>query len=333
MAPKKDKDEIRSAKMTAIVDSLSKKFDDDKIQEKPIPGGKKAKYVKSQEYIAKMNETFGVAWSLEICSHWLANNHIVMHVRLHYPNPDFPDNSGCREFKDGIASHPFSGDVGNAFKSVYSKAFTIAAAKVGAGLHLWGVESDEDEAPTWEGQAPPVAVVSPGPQNPASIPGMPAVPTYSAPGVGAPIPAPSAPPPPPPQFANSGATAGPPRPPAPPTGNPLPPPPVPTGNSGAATAVGTTPVGPDGQPIGPATAAIGIQSTPPASAAVPAAPAAGGIEDFQVNGILGAAVTRAMDPLQLVASVLGSTGITAIEQLSAEQAQRVLDAVRQMPPQ
>jgi hypothetical protein len=323
MAPKKEKDDVRSGKMTAVVDCLSKKFDEDKIQEKPIPGGKKAKYVKSQEYIAKLNETFGVAWSLEIIQHWPVNNNIVMHVRLHYPNPDYPDMPGCREFKDGIASHPLTGDVGNAFKSVYSKAFTIAAAKVGAGLHLWGVEADEDEAPSWEGQVgPPVTVVNSGPQNPATIPGMPPVPTYQvATPPGAPGPASASPPPPPPQFTNSGATAPPPGPQA--GGHPLPPPPVPVGNPGAATTMGIAPVGPDGQPLGPAVASIGIQST---GAQV-------GVEDFQVNGILGAAVTRGMDPLHLVASVLGHTGITAIEQLSAEQAQKVLDAVRQMPLQ
>jgi hypothetical protein len=327
MATKKDKDITRSDKMTAVVDTISKAFEPSQILEKPIAGGKKAKYVKSQWYIARLNEAFGLAWSLEIFNHWMVNNHVVMHVRIHYPNPDFPDNATCREFKDGIASHPLSADVGNTFKAAYSKAFTIAASKVGSGLQLWGVETnadDVDESPTWDNfnaGGTPVTTVSPGPQNPASIPGMPPVPTYqNATPPGPPVPPVTSPPPPPPQFANSGATAPPPVPQA--AGNPLPPPPVPVGNPGAA-AVGTVPVGPDGQPMGPAVAAVGIQS----------APAAGGIEDFQVNGILGAAVTRGMDPLQLVASVLGSTGITAIEQLSAEQAQKVLDAVRQMPPQ
>jgi hypothetical protein len=70
-----------------------------------------------------------------------------------------------------------------------------------------------------------------------------------------------------------------------------------------------------------------------ASAAIGIPSAGGGIEDFQVNGIVGAAVTRGIDPLHLIASILGNIGITAVEQLSAEQAQRVLDAARQMPPQ
>lgn len=358
MAAKKEKDPtLRSERMAAIVDSLSRKFEDDKILQRKVEGGKSVNYVKAQEYIVKLNETFGVAWSFEICSHWLVNNNIVMWVRITYPNPDNPDQLF---FKDGIAGHPLSGNVGNAFKSVYSKAFTKAAAQIGAGLHLWGVDSEEDEAPNWDNYnagGPPVHVVNPGAHNPLPpVPGgAPAVPTglpappappqqqgYGQPPNGQLPPPPlpqgqvpqgqvpngyGAPPgPTPPEFYNSGANTGqaPPAPPAPPGALP----PVPTGNPNpnAATGMGYSEPLPDGS-RGPATAAVGIQSGGAGTAR---------IADFQINGIMGAAVSRGLahDPMQLVISVLGEgfRGMT-IEQLTQQQAQEVMDAVRQMPPQ
>jgi len=322
MAESKDP---RTPKMKSVVKAICENFEEKKIQSRKGQGGKSFNYVKAQEYIVKLNDVFGVAWSIETISHSFANNNIVMWVRITYPNPDNPDQLF---HKDGWGSHPIAGDPGNAFKSVYSKAFTKAASMIGAGLHLWGVDADEDDAPVWDQMGtPPAAAV------PTGVTGLPPVPSPQG-TAGSPLPPPPphtgtgvplAPPPqvtghplpPPPQFSNSGAGVNPGAAYIP----PLPPPPIPTGNPGAVDT--TQAVGITSGPDTPASAAIGI----------PSSGRPGGIEDFQVNGILGAAVTRAMDPLQLVASILGQTGITDIGQLTAEQAQRVLDAVRQMPPQ
>jgi hypothetical protein len=327
MAESKDP---RSPKMKNVVKMICEKFDEDKILPRKGQGGKTFHYVKAQEYIVKLNDVFGVAWSSEIISHWLANNQICMWVRISYPNPDNPDQIF---FKDGVDAHPLSQDVGNSFKAAYLKAFRKAAAQIGAGLHLWGIDVDEDESVP---AGPPVTVVNPGAHNmppvpgaypapapPVTIPRLPPVPQPVAVPTGA-APPPVAPgfnqpPPPPPQFMNSGATAGPP---VPGAGPILPPPPVPVGNPAAVDT--TNAAGITRGPDTPAVASVGIPSS---------GRPAGGIEDFQVNGILGAAVTRGVEPLHLVASVLGETGITDIQQLTAEQAQRVMDASRQMPPQ
>ena len=316
------KEDPRSVKMKTLVELLSKKFDDEKILERKGQGGKMFKYVKAQEYIVKMNEVFGVAWGAEVKEHFLVNNQIVMCVAITVTNPDNNDTY----VRDGWGSHPLGQDVGNSFKSAYSKAFTKAASMVGAGLHLWGVDSDEDDAPTWT-QAGGVPLPPTPPQAVVSAPGVPV-------GAPPPVPAPhgvvpdatTLPPAPaavPPTFANTGAVP----PPPPPAVAAVPPPPVPTGNPAPATAVATVPTGPAGQPVGPAVAAVGVQSAPPA--------AVNRIQDFQINGIVGAAVSLGMgnDPMQLVKQVLGEVGVSDIRELTLDQAQQVMDAVKSMPPQ
>lgn len=326
-ATKKDP---RSAEMKAVIEVLTKKFDDDKILSRKGQGNKTFNYVKAQEYIVKLNEAFGVAWGVEVKEHFLVNNQVVMCVSITVTNPDNNDTY----IRDGWGSHPLGQDVGNSFKSAYSKAFTKAASMVGAGLHLWGVDSEEDDVPTWENmQATPAnvtTVVTPGSVPPAVPPlpgaqahGSTAPPVPTPPGVTPPAGAPTIATP---QFSNPRAS-GPAPPPPPPGASAPPPPPVPTGNPNPASAIGGTPgVGPDGKPLGPATAAIGVQSTGSAS---------NKIQDFQINGITGAAMTRGLtDPMQLVQQILGDAvqGLT-INDLSLEQAQSVLDAARSMPPQ
>ena len=326
------KKDPRSAEMKAVIDVLTKKFDDDKILSRKGQGNKTFNYVKAQEYIVKLNDAFGVAWGAEVKEHFFVNNQVVMCVSITVTSPD----NGDTYVRDGWGSHPLAQDVGNSFKSAYSKAFTKAASMVGAGLHLWGVDSEEDDAPTWDMQAAPanVTVVTPGSMPPVPHPAAPplpgAVPHHGAPPV--PVPPGVTPDGGPavntPTFVNPAPPA--PAPPAP-AAVPGPPPPVPTGNPNpgggpaAATVIGGTPgTGPDGQPLGPATAAVGIQSS------------GNRIQDFQVNGIVGAAMTRGFqDPMQLVQQILGGAvqGIQSINDLSLEQAQTVLDAVRSMPPQ
>lgn len=335
MATKKDKEKVpkpvRTAEMKAAVDAILEKFDDSKILSRQGKGNTVFKYVKAQEYVLRLIDVFGLAWSCEIVQHFLVNNQVVVWVRIHFPNPDDYEQIF---FRDGIDGHPLSGDVGNSFKAAYLKAFRKAAAQIGAGLHLWGVETDEeDDAPVWD-QGPAVVTPLPVPNAAPPIPnGMPPVPAPPAiPQQGAP-PVPNFPPnyaqqpaqvppqaPPRPNLENNSAV--PPLPPPPNHSAPPPPPPVPTGNP-VAHGSGTTPIGPEGHPIGPAAASVTVNSS-----------GGGGIQDFQINGIRGAAVTRGVDPMQLVGQVLGdrANGISAVEQLTMEQANEVLHTVRQMPP-
>lgn len=350
MAKKKeDMAELRSEKMVSAVESVVRKFEDDKIKERKGQGGKMFKYVQAQEYIVRLNDIFGLAWSCEIVNHWFVNNSVVMWVRIHYPNIDYPDAANLREYKDGIDAHPLSADVGNAFKAAYLKAFRKAAAQIGAGLHLWGIisEDDEDIDGGYQYQAggplpPNVIPVNPGLQNPPVAPGAPPVPqaaVYPPPPVAnpamppvpaamPPVPVGQVPTPAPPQFVNpqvpNGSVAPPPA--------PAPLPPLPTGNPNPGVdtsgAVGVT-AGPGTE----ASASLGFTTAP----APPVPPQAGGqLADYMVNGVKGAAVTRGLqDPMDLVRQVLGNeaSSIPAVENLTFEQAQRILEAVRQMPPQ
>ena len=322
MASKKDVTDPRSPKMQGIIGQVNQPFEASKIKQVDVMGGKKANYVKSQEYIVRLNEVFGVAWSAEILQHWQMDKTIMIWVRLTYPNPDNPEQLF---FKDGIAGHIIRGEIGNAFKSAYSKAFTIAAAKIGIGLHLWGVDAEEDEAPTWDQQAAPVhgslpnaPVYSTTNAAPPPVPGGYNAPAAAPPATTPPLPAGGVP-----QFVNNEASSA--VAPAPSYNAPPAPPPLPVGNPAA---------GVDSPP-----AAVGFAPTPgaPAAASVSfqAAPTGGGIKDFQINGIVAAAVTRAVDPLALVYQILGdrAQGLTAIEQLTAEHAGEVMLKARQLPPQ
>lgn len=324
------KDDIRTAKQKKTTDAVMKKFDESKIKQRKVPGGQTVDYVQAQEFIVKLNEIFGVAWSSEIVQHFLVNNQVVFWVRITYPNPDNPEQLF---YKDGIDGHPLSGDVGNAFKSGYLKAFRKAAAQIGMGIHLWGIDVDGDDTPSWD-NAPNSA---PTVRTPSSVP---TPPNAMVGGTGNPLPPGVAPPPPnipvhqhqggehsplPPQMYNNNPPGPPP---SPPSGEMAPPPPVPTGNPNPggppvpAQNVGIAPTQPDGA-RGSASASVGIQGS-------------GSGEDmaagFQINGIRGAAVALGTGEIDLVRSILGQVAdnIASLEQLTANQAQQVMDRARQM---
>jgi hypothetical protein len=341
MAKKKeDMTDLRTPKMISAVEAVVRDFEENKVKERKGQGGKMYKYVKAQEYIVRLNDVFGLAWSCEIVNHWFVSNHVVMMVRVHYPNPDYPDSLELREFKDGIDGHPLFADVGNSFKAAYLKAFRKAAVQIGTSLNLYGVTSDDDDDidAGYQYQAgaplpPNVTVVNPGQHNPAQMPPVPPgtgqAPVYSPPpttGQGAPpVPPPSptnhAMVPPQPQFINQGAIA-PPAPPVPPI-----PPPLPTGNPNASAVDMSNAVGSTSGPGTPAAASVSFNS---------AGSGDGPIADFLVNGIKGTAITRGIqNPMDLVRQMLGDevASLTAIEQLTSKQAQRVLEIARSIPPQ
>jgi hypothetical protein len=335
------KDDPRSAKMQLIMHEIEKPFPADKIQTRKGKSGKEYKYIKNQEYIKKLNDIFGTAWSSrEVESMFIGNNYVVKKVEICVPDPDNPGQVWCR---DGWGGHPFTGDYGEAMKSANSKAFVKAAMAFGIGLQLKGIESDDYE----EGELPAIptnmTVVNPGPHNMPPVPvapKAPAIPVVAAAPVvpNVPTPAPFVPTngaiplppsgmvkpnmPNPPTFVNQAALEN--MQPFPPAA-PMPPaPPVPTGNpSVVPSAVGLS--GGDGRPI---TAAINLGSLGAEADNQP-------IAEFQVNSLKGEAIVRGIaDPMELVKLVMGPAGvnITSINQLTVKQAQDILTTIRQMPP-
>lgn len=284
-----------TAETKSVLEIVTRKFESDKILSRSGQGGRNFNYVKAQEYIARLNEAFGFAWGVEVKEHFLVNNQVVMCVSITVTNPD----NGETYTRDGWGGHPLGQDPSNSFKSAFSKALTKAASIVGVGLHLWGVDSEEDDSPTWD-------IQSDGPTEVRELPITP---------------------PPVPQSGNSGVPPSfvnptPPSPPSPPVTNVSSPPPIPVPNPNPGASVGSIPgTGPDGKPLGPVTASVGVQSSE-----------SNKIQDFQVNGIVGAAMTRGKQPKELIQQILGNPNLD-VHDLTLEQAQIVLDAVRNMPPQ
>jgi hypothetical protein len=340
MAEKTKKDDPRSPNMQLVSHELRKPFTEDKVHTRKGKSGTSYKYIKNPEYINRMNDVFGVAWSVrEVESMFIGNNYIVKRVEVCVPDPDNPGQVWCR---DGWGGHPLLGDFGEAMKSARSKAVVNAIMLFGPGLQLKGIESDDydEEIPAVPTN---VTVVNPGPHNMPPVPPArpapatpvisvaPAVPNVPTPPSFVPTNGAVAPPPAgvvrpnmpnPPTFVNQAALEN--MQPFPPPA-PMPPaPPVPTGNPGVVPSAVAVSNG-SGQPI---TASINLGSVGTDADNQP-------IAEFQVNGLKGEAIVRGMaDPMELVKMVMGpaSAQIESINQLTVKQAQSILSVVRQMPP-
>lgn len=334
------KEEASVSKRQSISHELRKPFSADKVHTRKGKSNTSYKYIKNPEYINRMNDVFGVAWSVrEVESMFIGNNYIVKRVEVCVPDPENPGQVWCR---DGWGGHPFTGDFGEAMKSAKTKATVNAIMMFGPGLQLKGIDisdSDDEEMSTIP-SVPNVTVVNPGLHNPAlpippappqdgGLAAPPVIPMAASRPVAPPVPNSfnNVPPPQhgplPPSFVNQTALENmqpfPPVPTAPPV------PAMPTGNPSAlqssAVAVSERP----GQPI---TATINLGSIGTEADRQP-------IAEFQINGLKGEAVVRGMsDPMELVKLIMGpaANSITSINQLTVKQAQDILTAVRQMPP-
>lgn len=343
MANKINGDVILTPKMQQIMKGLCEPFPPEKIKKRKGRSGQWWDYVETSEVINRFNEVLGYAWSATEEESLVISNFVVKRVRIAIPDPD---NPASVYYKDGWAGHPIGDDPGDCMKSAFSKALTKAASMFGVGLHLWGVSSENvgrgEDMPPWEspsqfegpGPSAPtmsVNVVNPGPHNqpPQGVSStIMAPPPMSNPQAGSdPGVVPQGPPP-------NQAPLGP----VPQMSNPNPNP-----QMGYTSGPGT-----------PATAQMPLQSVPPQGyppqvppqnqmvAQQPMAPpmgqapgmAGGGIVAHQVAAIRGA-TTMAFGPsanqMTLVQQVLGveAQGLSTVEELSYDQAVRVLDYIRQ----
>ncbi len=339
MATKKTStDTTVTPKMQKVMSGLYEPFPPDKIESRKGRSGQTWSFVASSEVINRLNEVFGCAWSVTEVESMVINNFVVKRVRLEVPDPD----TGKTAIRDGWGGNAIGNDPGDCMKSAFSKALTKAASLFGVGLHLWGVSSenmggDTADAPPWEGpdqftgQAPPmnVNVVNPGPHN-APPQGVQSTMVT-----------------PPPQMANPNMGVNPNMQPMPPQGPPVvqqPPGPVPqmtNPNVGFTSGPGT-----------PAAAQVQIQGNPQTFPQNPPPPGqfaaqqqmappmgqvqqgSGGIVAHQVAAVRGAttmAYGPNSDPMLLVRQVLGAEaqGLQAVEELTYDQAVRVLGYIKQ----
>lgn len=340
MAKKAATETVLSPKMQEIMKGLYEPFPRDKIKQRKGRSGQTWDYVETSEVINRLNEVLGCAWSVTEVESMVINNFVVKRVRIEINDPD----SDKTYIRDGWAGHPIGNDPGDCMKSAFSKALTKAASLFGVGLHLWGVSSenvggaDDVDLPPWEGPsqfgpAPEmtVNVVNQGPHNqpPQGVQSVPMTP--------------------PPQMTNpnmGGMDPGM----MPPTGPPVnqvpmgPVPQMTNPNVGYTNGPGTPAAAqmniqgapPQGFPQGPPAPnqfASQQQMAPPMGQTNPAV-TGGGIVAHQVAAIRGA-TTMAFGPnadqLMLVRQVLGAEaqGISTVEELTHDQAVRVLEFIRQ----
>jgi hypothetical protein len=342
MAKKVNGDSTLTPKMQLIMKGLCEPFPPEKIKKRKGRSGQWWDYVEASEVINRFNEVLGCAWSVTEEESLVISNSVVKRVRIEIPDPDNPDRSYVR---DGWASHPVGNDPGDCMKSAFSKALTKAASLFGVGLHLWGVSSenaggvDEGDMPPWEGPSQfgsvpemTVNVVNQGqhnqpPQGVQSFPMTPP-PQMNNPHMGGANPGTMPPPGPPVNQAPVG--------PVPQMSNPNPNPQMGYTSGPGTPAVAQMPLQsmpPQGQGFPQGQFASQQQMAPPMGQINPGV-VSGGIVAHQVAAIRGA-TTMAFGPnadqLMLVRQVLGAEaqGITAVEELTHDQAVRVLEFIKQ----
>lgn len=326
---------IMSAKMKDVMKVLQEKFPEEKEKVKPGRGGQ-FKYIPTQEIIDRLNAAFGCSWSAyEIESKIFGGNqgqpnYVAKRVCIEVADPDNPDKTWRREGWGGHSMIDRYGklqDIGDCMKSAYSKAFTKAASNFGVALYLWGVDVEDDNAPSGEGypmgnnnpNPATVTTVNPGAHNPPATP----------------------------QFNNPGA-------PSPPSSNN---PPMSGGEANYPNMAGAQPnnyvdtsqansvtPGPNfpGVPPVPPSAQLGIKSSGqgggqgPTHSNAPHVQQGGNnpIQAFQINAINGMATTAEINPIAAIREALGpeANNIQTVEQLSESQAIIVLQYLKQGPP-
>jgi hypothetical protein len=104
-------------------------------------------YVTWKNVVDRMNDVFGINWSSELVQHIDTDKGIVVRVRVLVTDPD----TGKVQFQEGYGGdmNDAGSEVGNAFKSAYSKALKDACKKWGVALYL------EDDSPTESTAIPP----------------------------------------------------------------------------------------------------------------------------------------------------------------------------------
>jgi hypothetical protein len=154
-----------------ILNKLYAKFD---LSERRGQGNQMFKYIPNEEVIHRMNTVFAGNWSTEVLSTERIDDQIVLRVRIMVIDPD----TDKAYYHEGYGSHQiarYTGgqnegkiiDIGNSYKSAFSKAIVNASMKWGVGLFkekdvfVDDVVEEEFVPPVPPTMPIPVAVVPP----------------------------------------------------------------------------------------------------------------------------------------------------------------------------
>jgi hypothetical protein len=179
-------------------DILNKLYGKFNLSERRGQGNQMFKYIPNEEVIHRMNTVFAGNWSSEVLFTERVDDQIVLRVRIMITDPE----TNRVYYHEGYGSHQIARytagqnegkiiDIGNSYKSAFSKAIVNASMKWGVGLFKEKdvliddvVEEDYTPAPTPPAPAPPtMPTPAPAPPKPVATPtaapavAMPAAPT------------------------------------------------------------------------------------------------------------------------------------------------------------
>lgn len=115
-------------------------------------GGKTFDYVATDDVTDRLNQVFKGNWSSEVVDFREIEDQVLIRVRVVIDHPDIPGRFLTQEgYASQLIARYTSGpqkdkiiDVGNVYKSAYSKAIKVAVEKWGVGLHLSRDAKDEE---------------------------------------------------------------------------------------------------------------------------------------------------------------------------------------------
>jgi len=178
-------------------DILNKLYGKFNLSERRGQGNQMFKYIPNEEVIHRMNTVFAGNWSSEVLFTERVDDQIVLRVRIMITDPE----TNRVYYHEGYGSHQIARytvgqnegkiiDIGNSYKSAFSKAIVNASMKWGVGLFkekdvLIDDVVEEEYTPTL---VPPTPIPTPVPTppkpaaSPVATPGVatPAAPTQMA---------------------------------------------------------------------------------------------------------------------------------------------------------
>lgn len=285
------------------MDQLYKEFKT--IETRPGKAGQSYDYVKSSDVVDRLNKVFGLRWTVQELETRYEGDWVIKRVQI-----VVRDEQGKEYIKEGTGGHQYMNNIfpPDVHKSAFSKALTKAASLLGIGLYLYGLEEDEIE--NGQGQYAPR-------QAPALQPVQYAPPLAPV----APMPQPQPP-----------DTQSQPMQPRPMQPQPMPQPAPPGGTIGYTQGPGTSAQASVTLPVQPMPGPRNFSEPQPQAAPAPMQTAnmAPAPTNFQIMAVKAAAGLQQKDPMQLAFEILGQeiSGLQYVEQLTGEQAQKILAELR-----
>ena len=128
---------------------LDRPFDQKAIKTRPGHFGQTLSYVEAHQYIHRLNEAFGVAWSFQIIQHEIMDQEVLVlgkltalgHVRM-----AFGGSSITRVKETGELV-----SIADDLKAAATDAFKKACSFLGVGLHLYSDDQAKNPAPKISG--------------------------------------------------------------------------------------------------------------------------------------------------------------------------------------